>query len=267
MKESFLRFFRDKPEIQPEIIYTIGDFPVTNSLLLTILIIFIIIIFVIYLNKKINEKPKGIQNIFEYLYESMLNMTTQITGSKKVAENIFPLIGSLFIFIGLSNLMTLIIPGLSSITFDSQYLFRTPTNDFNMTFALSLGIILLIQIQSIKSYGFFGYLGRFLKFKEVYIGFRKGISSGLQAIIDFFVGILDIISEIAKIISLSLRLFGNIYAGEVLATLIFGAFAYGLPTVWAVMSLLTAIVQSIVFGALVAAYYSGSIDENKIFNN
>ncbi|NCC70101.1 F0F1 ATP synthase subunit A [bacterium] len=267
MKESFLRFFRDKPEIQPEIIFSIGDFPVTNSLLLTLLIIIFIIIFVVYLNKKISEKPKNIQNIFEYLYESMINMTTQITGSKLISENIFPLIGSLFVFIALSNLITFLIPGLSSITYNSISLFRTPTNDFNMTFAISLSIILFIQIQSIKSYGIFGYLGRFLKFKEVFIGFRKGISSGLQAFIDFFVGLLDIVSEIAKIISLSLRLFGNIYAGEVLATLIFGAFAYGLPTIWAIMSLLTAVVQSIVFGALVAAYYSGSIDENKIFNN
>ena len=67
------------------------------------------------------------------------------------------------------------------------------------------------------------------------------------------------VGEIAKVISLTFRLFGNIYAGQVLAIIIMGAFAWVLPTVWAVMSNFTGILQGFVFAALVAVYYSLSV--------
>lgn len=76
-----------------------------------------------------------------------------------------------------------------------------------------------------------------------------------MAIIDFIIGLLDIVSEFAKIISLSLRLFGNMYAGEILATLILGSFAYVIPIAWTSMSLLSGVIQAIVFGSLTTAYY------------
>lgn len=66
---------------------------------------------------------------------------------------------------------------------------------------------------------------------------------------------MDIISEIAKVISLSFRLFGNIYAGQVMAVIIMGALAYALPAVWSSLGILFGLVQAIVFGSLVAAYY------------
>jgi len=82
---------------------------------------------------------------------------------------------------------------------------------------------------------------------------------GFVGLVDFFVGLLDIVGEIAKVVSLTFRLFGNIYAGQVLAIIIMGAFAFVLPTVWAVMSNFTGILQGFVFAALVAVYYSLTI--------
>ena len=95
----------------------------------------------------------------------------------------------------------------------------------------------------------------FIKIKELYNGFRKSFKDGLFSIIDFFIGFLDIISELAKVISLSLRLFGNIYAGIVLTSVIFTGMAYILPSVWVGMGLLFAIVQAVVFSSLITAYY------------
>ena len=79
---------------------------------------------------------------------------------------------------------------------------------------------------------------------------------GFVAIIDLFVGVLNIVGELAKVISLSFRLFGNIYAGQILAIIIMGALAYGLPAVWTLMSGFTGLLQGMVFASLVAVYYT-----------
>jgi F-type H+-transporting ATPase subunit a len=140
---------------------------------------------------------------------------------------------------------------------------RTPTSDFNTTFGLAIAMVLLIQFLTIRKHGMIKYLGKYFQFKKVWQGFRKGISAGAVATIEFFVGLLDIVSEFAKIISLSLRLFGNMYAGTVLATILLGALAFILPSLWLGMSLLFAVVQAMVFGSLVAAYYSIAVQDEK----
>jgi len=144
-------------------------------------------------------------------------------------------------------------------------IFRTPTADFNTTFGLAFGSIFIIQLVGIKEWGLFGHIGKFLQFKEVFLGFKKGFSFGSTALISFFVGLLDIIGEIAKVISLSLRLFGNMYAGEVLTIVLFGSLAYLLPSLWLAMGLLSAVVQAMVFGSLVTVYYAMALkpDEEK----
>jgi len=201
-----------------------------------------------------------LQAICEMLYEGMHALILQLTDSKKVTAKIFPLTAALFIFIGISNTISFI-PGFGSILWDEVSIFRTPTSDFNTTFGLAVSMILLIQIQSLRDWGFFGYIGRFVQIKEVIQGFRKGIGEGMLSIIHFLIGLLDVVSELAKIISLSVRLFGNLFAGEMMAVLVMGAFAYGLPAVWSGVSLFTGAVQAIVFGSLVSVYYTLAMKE------
>lgn len=250
------------PVIQPETIFTIAGFPITNAFLMINVMTVLLVIFMIFLNKKIALKPGVLQVIIEQFLEGVMGLIDQITGRREVSEKIFAIITSLFIFIGISNLIGLI-PGLTSITYEGSPILRTPTTDFNTTFALALGLMILVQIQSLKDWGIMGYVGRFIKIKEIYYGFKKGIGEGAIAIIDFLIGLLDIISEIAKVVSLSVRLFGNIYAGEILMVIIMGGLAYGLPAVWLGMNMFTGIIQALVFGALVAAYYGTALKEEK----
>ena len=261
----FLQVQTDNPPLQPETLFHIASWPITNTqiMLWLILILLVIIFFKI---KKFQLKPDcKFQHVAEMLYEGMRGFIQQLTGSKKHTEAIFPLIGAIFIFIGFSNLIGLI-PLLTSITYQGAALLRTPTNDFNTTFSLALSMIILIQITSMKNWGVWGYLAKYIKIKEIFLGFKKGIGSGFMAIIEFFIGLLDIISEIAKVISLSLRLFGNMYAGEVMAAIILGAFAYGLPSIWLAMNLLVAVVQTVVFGSLTAAYYMMAVKPEEATN-
>jgi F-type H+-transporting ATPase subunit a len=76
-----------------------------------------------------------------------------------------------------------------------------------------------------------------------------------MAIIDFFIGLLDIVGEATKVISLSLRLFGNMYAGQVLAIIILGFFSIVVPSIWLAMNLFVGVLQAVVFASLVASYY------------
>jgi F-type H+-transporting ATPase subunit a len=107
-----------------------------------------------------------------------------------------------------------------------------------------------------REQGVFGYLSHFIQIKQVYKGFRKSFGEGMVSIIGFFVGLIEIISELAKVLSLSLRLFGNLFAHEVLTVILLGAFAVGVPAIWMGMGILVGVVQSIVFVALVTVYYS-----------
>ncbi|MBT3419158.1 MAG: F0F1 ATP synthase subunit A [Candidatus Magasanikbacteria bacterium] len=249
-----------QPTVQPEAIFSIGSLTVTNAMMLGACITISVLVFFFVASRRLKLKPTSSQSFLEMMVEAFLGLIEQITGNRKAAEQLLPLIGTIFLFFGISNLITLI-PGLASITYNEVPLFRSPTNDFNMTFTIALGIVLLSQVMSIKSFGLFAHLGKYVKIKEVVAGFRQGFGKGLISIIDFAIGLLDVVSELAKVLSLSLRLFGNMYAGEVLAAVLLGAFAFAVPTVWLAMNVLVGVLQAMVFGALSAAYYTQAVKQ------
>lgn len=267
MKEdSFLQVFRDNPSIQPDVIFNIGNFPVTNSFLMSLLVLVILLFVIFFVNKNVKKDFNKKANFIEYAYEALYSWFLKIAGTKSNLDRILAIVVTLFIFILFSNFLGTVLPGLTSITYEDHSIFRSPTNDFNTTFSIALAVLLIIQIESIRDFGLFGYIGRFIKVKEVFHGFKKGIGPGFMSIIDIMIGLMDIVSEIVKVVSLSLRLFGNLYAGEVLATILAGILAYGLPSVWGMMSSLSGFIQAIVFSSLVAVYYVGSVKhrEDKI---
>lgn len=256
---DFLRLQGDIPRVEPDIIFTIAGFPISNTFLGLMLVLSIVLAFSYFVVRKFSLVPhSSTQTVTEMVYIGMVDLLEQVAGRRDVANFLAPIILGMFVFLGIANLITLI-PIFNTITYDGVAIFRTPTADFNTTFAMALVMILFIQVQSIAQGGFFPYLGKFFQFKEVYLGFKEGIGAGFMAIVNFFIGLLDIISEGARVVSLSLRLFGNIYAGEVLVVILLGAFAYALPSLWISLSILFGIVQAIVFGALSAAYYSISM--------
>lgn len=255
---DLLRITREIPSKEPDILFQVFGFPVSSSLFSILLITILFAILGYFATKRFKDRPSFFQSVVEVLYEAIEDLIGQITQSKVITSKIFPIIATLFIYIGASNLLGLV-PGLNNITYGGKYVFITPTADFNTTFGLALAMVILLQFVSIKDFGIFGHLGKYFQFAQVYRGFRTSLVEGGLAIVNFMIGLLDIFSEIAKVISLSLRLFGNMYAGGILATLILGGFAYILPAAWLAMNLLSAVVQAMVFGSLVAAYYTLSI--------
>ncbi len=252
---EWLRITAEKPSLQPDILFYLGNFPITSSVITSFVIVLLVLIAGFYLRKKVSLIPSKWQIAVESLYDSTLKLVDQITANRKYSEKIFPLIAALFLYIGIANLISLT-PGLTAFSIDGKELFRSPTSDFNTTFALALAMLILVQIESIRDWGVWGYFTRFVQIPQLVNSFKQGIGAGMVGIVNFFIGLLDAVSEVAKVVSLSVRLFGNMYAGEILMIIIMAGFAYFLPAVWVGMSIFVGIVQAIVFGALVAAYYT-----------
>jgi F-type H+-transporting ATPase subunit a len=242
------------PGIKPETVFTVGSFPIASTTLMLSLTIILVAYVSFVLVKNMSVIPRTFQNIAEMMYEGIAGLIEQLVGDKKRAFSAVPVLGSLMIFIGLSNFMGLV-PLLGSITYNGHHVFRGATSDFNTTFALAVGSILIIQIIGFKENGI-GYLGHFFKFKEVYNGFKKSVGEGMISIVEFFVGLLELIGEFIRIISLSLRLFGNMFAGKVVMGIALGSFAYVLPALWLGFEFLVSLVQALVFTSLIAVYYA-----------
>jgi len=169
----------------------ISGLVITNTFFWTLIITATLIISMAVLFRKPKLVPGKIQNFFEFIIESLLNFVDSITGSRKKTEEIFPLAATFFLLIWASNLMELI-PGLGVFP-----ILRSPSSDLNFTIALALISIISVNYYSVKHLGVFKYLGKFFNFKSPIL---------------FFVGILEFVGEFSKVISLSMRLFGNLFA-------------------------------------------------------
>lgn len=253
-------FPSDPAPVQPDILFNLFGLDFTNAMLFGVIVTIGITIFSLIVTNRAKLLPNKLQIMIEAFVESSLNLLEQILGGKKAARHLLPLIGAIFVFFGVSNLIGLI-PGLTSFTYNGVPLLRTPTNDFNMTFAVALAMVLLTQYMSLVTFGPIGHLEKYFKFRELFMSYKKGIKGVMFALIDFMIALLDIVSEVAKVFSLSLRLFGNMYAGEILMSVLLGAFAVAIPSVWLAMNLLVGLLQAMVFGALTAAYYALAIEK------
>lgn len=252
--QEFLSFKRDISTIGPSTIFEIGGFPITNSTLFMVLVTILLIVFVVVALRKKSLIPGKGQAFFEIVYEAVHKQISTITGSDYHTKRVFPIIASIFIFVGVSNYLGLL-PGLSSITFDGQSIFRIATGDFNTTFGLALGALLVLHLVSIHDFGLLGHLGKFIPLAKIKEDMKKGALAPIYVFVTILIACLDIVGEFAKVISVSLRLFGNMYAGDVLTTILIGIFAFILPSFWVAFGLLGALIQTIVFGSLITVFY------------
>jgi len=251
-----------------EPIFDIGNFTVTNSLLNSWIAIAIIIILSIIIKLKIKKVPGVFQGYIETIIDGALNLADSVTGSREKSLKFLPIVFPLFIFILINNWLGLI-PGIGSIGYiaaeHGKLIFvpflRGATADLNTTLALSIFAVIATHVFSIFTTSFWKYLNRFIGvdlitsipkkiFKE------KDYSSLLVHPIKFFVGLVEIVGEIAKIASLSFRLFGNIFAGEVLLGAMAVIFAYVLPIPFMFLELIVGMIQALIFAMLTLVFLS-----------
>lgn len=241
--------------LAPDILFNIGSFPVSNSLIGSFVISAVIIFAVFFVKKRLKKDVPGkFQNFVEFLISSAYDFVVSIIGSEAKAKKIFPLAFTLFIFILVANLATFI-PGQSAFTYihggEEIPIFRAVMADYGMVLVMTLITVILVQIVTIVVHGPFGYLGKFFNFKSP---------------LSFFLGLMDIVGEVAKIVSLSFRLFGNIFAGEVLGTVMLFLAPYFIPLPFLFLGLLSAVVQAFVFAVLTVVFVklASEIEEDEL---
>ncbi len=219
-------------------LFTLGSYNVTNSLLLTFVVSIILITLSFVISRRVSIIPGKLQAAVEMGVESLLNLMESTLGNAEKAKKYFPLVATIFIFILTSNLLG-IFPGVGSLWMESGGaevpLFRSPAADLNFTLAFAVISVLLTNILGMAAIGVFKHIGKFINFSNP---------------INFFVGILELISEIAKIISLSFRLFGNIFAGEVLLTIIFFLAPYFIPLPFMFLEIFVGMIQAFIFAMI-----------------
>lgn len=232
--------------LKPEQITHIGGFAVTNTVVTTMLTDLVILSVAFAINRSLSVNPGRLQNIVESIIEYLHDLTEQIAGDR--VEAIFPWFLSFFIFIFISNILGLF-PGFSTVhlfehgAHEAVPLLRTATSDLNLTLALAVISVVATHVLSLKFIGIINYLKRFFSLNPIFL----------------FVGILELVGEATKLVSLSFRLFGNIFAGEVLigtiSTLLsYSAFLGPLPFIG--LEIIVALIQALVFSMLTMVFMS-----------
>lgn len=224
----------------PEIITHVFTVPITNTLIHTLLVDAILISFAYIISKHISFVPKGVQNATEAVLEVGYNLTKSI--AQPTYPHVFPFVMTFFLFIFIANITSLF-PGFGSIGFFETKkhlvpLLRGATSDLNLTLALAIVSVIATHALSIKLTGIKNYLGRFFSLNPILL----------------FVGILEIAAEITKIVSLSFRLFGNIYAGEVALMTVSNLFAFLFPLPFLFLENIVSLVQALVFSILTLVF-------------
>lgn len=240
--------------IKAEELFRIGGFPVTNGVLLSFVLLILMSAGALLIRRKLALIPGTLQNIAEALIEGILSVMDGILGSRREAERYFPLIATIFIIVLFSNWFGLL-PGVGSILFYSEGpaaagapLFRAPSSDLNFTLALALISVITVNILGVAAIGIGPHLKKFINFGSP---------------IAFFTGILEFISEIARIISFSFRLFGNIFAGEVLLTVISFLIPYLVPLPFFFLETFVGFIQAFIFAMLTLVFTGMAVQEHE----
>lgn len=259
----------------------IGDFYLVNTLpTLAVTVLIVIPLLAYFTNRSLTQSaqmdlvPSGIGNLMESILEILYNMTEGAAG--KWVRTIFPWFATIMIYVLLANLLKLI-PGFESIGVlheshgesghhieplfgnwwlftheEGEYIlapfFRGISVDLNFTVALALVAVLAVQVVGFRALGF-GYLKKFFNFGNV---FKKPVFG----VIDMFMGLLELVSELSRVLSFAFRLFGNMFAGIVLVSVVgalLGRFSI-VPAMIFMFELFVGVIQAFVFGILTMVF-------------
>ena len=209
--------------------------------------------------------------------EQILEYLAKLTNARAITRKFLPFAGTLFLFLLLSNWLGQL-PGTGSIGFwhiseagkEFVPLLRPAASDLNLTLALAVLTIVSSHVVGVFSVGFFAHVGRFIQLGPLWKAVRSlKVIAILTAAVEFVVGLIELMTEFAKIASLALRLFGNIFAGEILMTVIASLLAAFAPLPFIALELVVGVVQALVFTMLALVYFTifsqqphGSEDEH-----
>lgn len=235
-----------------EIVTRIAGLPISNALITTWLVMGFLTILSYLVTRDMKLVPNGVQSLAEILIGALYDFFSSVTG--KYVREVFPLVASLFLFILVANWVGLL-PGVGTVGLFREVhgveefvpLLRGATADLNTTIALALFAMVTIQYFGFKTSGMH-YGKRFFNFGNP---------------IFFFLGILELVSELSKVISFAFRLFGNIFAGEVLLAVMAFLMPFVVPLPFITMELFVGFIQALVFSMLTAVFLTVAVSHGE----
>lgn len=232
-----------------ERLFNLWGLPITNTLLAAWLVMAVLLVTAFFVGRRPTLVPGSVQNFFELIFDFLLDYMENILGSRALAIRFFPLIVTIFLFIATSNLFDFV-PFFGSIGIyrggEFLPLLHPVNTDLNVTLALAIIAVISIEISGIVALGVWRYGSKFFNF-----------SSPLQ----FAVGLIEFVSELSRFISFSFRLFGNIFAGEVLLAVVGYFMPYALPVPLMAFETFVGLVQGAVFAMLTLFFIKLAIAE------
>ncbi len=232
--------------IRAEHLFDVLGWPITNTVLLALAASVVLLVLAFDVGRNIQLIPGKLQSLFELIIESVLDFMKNILGSDELAEKYFPLIATIFLFILTSNWLGLLPFG--SLVYHHAPLFRSPASDLNFTIALAIISVLATNILGIIVIGWKAHFGKFFTLKNP---------------IFTFVGLLEFVSEFVKIVSFSFRLFGNVFAGEVLLIIIGFLVPYFVPLPFLALEVFVGLIQAFIFAMLTLVFIGMAVQHHE----
>jgi len=261
---GWLSVARPEPKLPAEEVFHLFGFPITNTIIAAWLSIIVLVGLSYVATRRIKLIPTRLQSIFESVLGWLYSFCQSVAGEEN-GRRFFPLVATIFLFV-ITNAWLSLLPGFGSIMIttaegEHAHLLRGANTDINLPLALALMSFVFVEYFGLRSRGF-RYLGKFINVGQLFTSLgqlvrgrlRAGLSGLFTGFVNIFVGFLEAISELVRIVSFTFRLFGNMTAGEILLLIamflvpwIFALPFYGLE-------LLVGFVQALIFGGLTLVF-------------
>ncbi len=265
---------RPDPKLPAEVVFHLFDFPVSNTIIATWLSIILLVGIFYAVTRRIRLIPGRGQGVLEAVLGWLLSFCQSVAGEEN-GRRFFPIIATIFLFVIINAWMSLL-PGFGSIMVTGAeghpvHLLRGANTDINLPLALALISFLFVEYYGIKSLGW-RYFGKFINLGRFVWGlgqlfrgrFKAGLGGLFSGAIDIFVGVLEAMSELIRIVSFTFRLFGNMTAGEILLLIV----SFLVPWVMALpfygLELLVGFVQALIFGGLTLVFVTLAVTPHHV---
>ncbi len=217
-------------------------FTISNTLITAWFSIIVLLVLAFFLRKQVKEIPERFMALVEALFEYVLNYMEEVLEDKRLARRLFPIVMTIFLFVLVSNWAEHL-PFFESVTVHTESghvaLFKSANTDLNVTLALAIISFFVVETLGVVTIGIWKYLGKFFNFSSP---------------LNFAIGLIELVSELARLVAFSFRLFGNILAGEVLLLVVKYFVPYFLPVPLMAFELFVGFIQAAIF-ALLTLYF------------
>jgi F-type H+-transporting ATPase subunit a len=248
-----------EPHLPAPVLFHVLGLPITNTMIAGWITVIFLALVSWLITRKMKLIPGKLQAAFEFILGWIFDFCKSVAG-EEYGRKFFPVICTIFLFVAFNAWLSLI-PGFGSITLHGHELFRGSNTDVNTPLAIALVSFVFVEYYGLRTLGikylrkfinvggFFGAIGNVFRGKP-----KKGLSGLFSGFIDIFVGGLETLSELIRIVSFTFRLFGNMTAGEIL--IMVAAFLLPMAIGWMVygLELFIGFIQALVFSGLTLAF-------------